>query len=74
MRYLRATDLAACCDVDLKTVHNWCNEGEVKHFRSPGRHIRLDPADVIKFLEGYGYKVPAPWRVMASENAAAEGA
>ncbi len=54
-----ASDVARFCQVDLKTIHNWAERGEIRHFRTPGRHMRFRRADVIDFLRKYGYPVPA---------------
>lgn len=53
-----AADLARFCEVDLKTVHNWTARTRIKHFRTPGRHLRFRRADVIDFLRRNGYSVP----------------
>ncbi len=53
-----ASEVAAFCQVDLKTIHNWCERGEIRHFRTPGRHLRFRRNDVIDFLRKYGYPVP----------------
>ena len=53
-----ASQLARFCHVDLKTIHNWADRGEVRHFRTPGRHLRFRRGDVVEFLRKYGYPVP----------------
>jgi excisionase family DNA binding protein len=53
-----ASDFAGFCHVDLKTIHNWADKGEIRHFRTPGRHLRFRRGDVIEFLRKYGYPVP----------------
>jgi len=53
-----ASEVARFCQVDLKTIHNWCERGEIRHFRTPGRHLRFRRVDVIDFLRKYGYPVP----------------
>jgi len=53
-----ASEVAKFCHVDLKTIHNWADRGEIRHFRTPGRHLRFRRADVIDFLRKYGYPVP----------------
>lgn len=55
---LKATDVAKFCQVDLKTIHNWCDKGYVPHFRTPGRHLRFKRADVKEFLQKHGYPIP----------------
>jgi excisionase family DNA binding protein len=57
-KLLTASDLAALCEVDLKTIHNWVDRGRINHFRTPGRHLRFRAADVAEFLKAWGYTVP----------------
>ncbi|MCU0661520.1 MAG: helix-turn-helix domain-containing protein [Myxococcota bacterium] len=53
-----APQVAKICCTDLKTIHNWVNRGEIQSFRTPGRHLRFRRADVIAFLDKFGYPVP----------------
>ncbi|MGZ3420035.1 MAG: response regulator [Polyangiales bacterium] len=53
-----ASDVARFCQVDLKTIHNWSDKGEIPHFRTPGRHLRFRRLDVLDFLRKYGYAIP----------------
>lgn len=53
-----ASDVARYCQVDLKTIHNWADKGEIRHFRTPGRHLRFRRLDVLDFLRKYGYPIP----------------
>ena len=53
-----ASDLARFCQVDLKTIHNWADKGELPHFRTPGRHLRFRRLDVLEFLRKYTYAIP----------------
>jgi CheY-like chemotaxis protein len=53
-----ASDLARFCQVDLKTIHNWSDKGQIRHFRTPGRHLRFRRLDVLDFLRRYGYAIP----------------
>ncbi len=53
-----ASEVARFCQVDLKTIHNWSERGEIRHFRTPGRHLRFRRADVLDFLRKYGYPIP----------------
>lgn len=57
-----ASDVARFCQVDLKTIHNWADKGEIPHFRTPGRHLRFRRLDVLDFLRKYGYAVPETLR------------
>lgn len=53
-----ASEVARFCQVDLKTIHNWADRGEIRHFRTPGRHLRFRRLDVLDFLRKYGYPIP----------------
>jgi excisionase family DNA binding protein len=53
-----ASEVARFCQVDLKTIHNWAERGELDHFRTPGRHLRFRRSDVLDFLRRYGYPIP----------------
>ena len=44
-----ASDVARFCQVDLKTIHNWADKGEIRHFRTPGRHLRFDSLTESRF-------------------------
>src|SRR5690242_7607135 len=57
-----ASEVARFCHVDLKTIHNWVEKGEIRHFRTPGRHLRFRRHDVLDFLHKYGYPVPESLR------------
>ena len=58
-----ASDVARFCQVDLKTIHNWADKGEIRHFRTPGRHLRFRRLDVLDFLRKYGYPIPEVLRL-----------
>ena len=53
-----ASQFAQFCHVDLKTIHNWADKGQIRHFRTPGRHLRFRRLDVLDFLRKYGYPIP----------------
>jgi excisionase family DNA binding protein len=56
------SDIAAICEVDIKTVHNWCEKRGMPHLRTPGRHIRFKLAEVVPWLAKYGYTIPDKWK------------
>ncbi len=60
---LTASDVARFCEVELKTVHNWCDKGKLRCFRTPGRHLRFRRLEVVAFLEEYGYPIPEFLRI-----------
>jgi excisionase family DNA binding protein len=53
-----APQVAKLCSTDLKTIHNWVNRGEIKFFRTPGRHLRFRRQDIVEFLDRFGYPIP----------------
>ncbi len=53
-----ASDMAHFCQVDLKTIHNWADRGNIRHFRTKGRHLRFRRADIVEFLRRFGYPIP----------------
>ena len=70
-----APQLAKLCSTDLKTIHNWVSRGEIKFFRTPGRHLRFRRDDIVEFLVKFGYPVPegfamTPRRVVVIDGAA----
>jgi excisionase family DNA binding protein len=55
---LTARQVALRVGVELKTVHNWVSRGLLRHFRTPGRHLRFQLVDVDEFLRQQGYPKP----------------
>ncbi len=75
-----ASQVARFCQVDLKTIHNWADRGEIVHFRTPGRHLRFRRDDVLDFLRKYGYPIPGEMSdqqprvvLLLSDNSLANG-
>lgn len=68
-----ASEVARLCQVDLKTIHNWAERGTIRHFRTPGRHLRFRREDVLDFLRRYGYPVPESLRAGKPKVVAIEG-
>ena len=61
---LSASQVARFCGVDIKTIHNWANKGKIPAARTPGRHLRFRPLDVVDFLREYGFEIPEGLRQM----------
>jgi excisionase family DNA binding protein len=59
---ISATELAAYCAVDLKTIHNWTNGGKIPGWRTKGRHLRFRRLDVVDFLRSYEFALPEALR------------
>lgn len=68
---LTSGDLARTLHVDLKTIHNWVNQGHLAGRRTQGRHLRFRRTEVVRFMRRFGYPVPdhvgtAPARVLVT--------
>lgn len=44
--------------VDLKTIHNWVNQGHLAGARTKGRHLRFERPEIVRFMRAYGYPLP----------------
>ena len=67
-RYLAASDLAALCEVDIKTIYNWTNFRGLPHFKTPGRHRRFKAREVAPWLRAQGYDVPVALAIAEIED------
>jgi excisionase family DNA binding protein len=55
---LTAGDVARLLSVDLKTIHNWVNQGHLFGRRTEGRHLRFHRVEIVRFLRRSGHPVP----------------
>ena len=55
--YMKAPEIATIAGADLKTIHNWVAKGKLPHFRTPGRHLRFRPREVVPVLREMGYTI-----------------
>jgi excisionase family DNA binding protein len=74
-----ASQVASIWNVDLKTVHNWVEKGDMEAFRTPGRHLRFRRRSLLSFLRRYNMEIPADLapdrpRVMIVDGDAARAA
>jgi CheY-like chemotaxis protein len=51
-------DISRICHVDPVTIARWCDNGDIKCFRTPGGHRRVMHLDLIAFLRAQ--KIPMP--------------
>lgn len=56
--HLTSGDISRLLNVDLKTVHNWVDRGQVRGRRTEGRHLRFARPEVVRFLRQKGHPVP----------------
>lgn len=45
-------------NVDLTTVINWCDQGKIRAYRTPGGHRRVEPMDFLSFLKEFQLPIP----------------
>lgn len=57
---LTTRDVSRLLHVDLTTVINWCEQGKLKAYRTPGGHRRVQPENFMDFLKAF--KIPVPPR------------
>jgi excisionase family DNA binding protein len=50
-RLLTFRDVAESCAVSVWTVRAWVDTGKLSVLRLPGRLVRIDPAELARFLE-----------------------
>ncbi len=55
---LTTLEVSRHLNVDLSTVINWCNQGKIRSFRTPGGHRRVEIKDFINFISVYRFPVP----------------
>ncbi|MFT5387474.1 MAG: excisionase family DNA binding protein [Lysobacterales bacterium] len=63
---LTTKQISEYCHVTQRAVGQWINKGKLKSNRTPGKHIRVDRHDFLKFLKAY--KMPIPSDISNSEN------
>lgn len=57
-QFLTTSQLAAFCEVDAKTIHNWVNKGAIAHFQTPGGHLRFTRRAAREFMRRIGMPIP----------------
>jgi excisionase family DNA binding protein len=50
--WMKTKAVALLCDVSSETVRTWAKNGKLNPRRTPGGHLRFDPAEVDALLDG----------------------
>lgn len=58
VRFLTTNQIAALLGVSERTVANWIDKGHIDAHRTPGRHRRVSPDELVSFLNQRGMPVP----------------
>jgi len=67
MDTLTSGDIAKYCDVNLRTVIRWINNGHIKSFKLPGRgNNRVRKEDFLDFLRKH--EMPIPPELLSQQN------
>jgi len=57
-RLLTAHEAAMFCHVTRRAVLKWIEEGKLSAHRTPGRHVRIEVREFVRFLNKYDLPVP----------------
>ena len=59
---LTTYDVSRYLHVDLTTVINWCEQGKLPAYKTPGGHRRVEPERFMEFLKAFKLPVPPEFR------------
>ncbi|MCB4756621.1 MAG: response regulator [Elusimicrobia bacterium] len=65
-KLLSTFDTAKLLGVDMATIIDWCQQGKLQAFKTPGGHRRINPNDLINFLRHYKMPIPPLLSQLAS--------
>ena len=57
-RTFSTLEISRVCEVDPVTVARWCDQGQLRCFRTPGGHRRVVREDLLQFLRRHGVPLP----------------
>jgi len=57
-KFFTTFEIAKLLGVDMGTVIDWCQQEKLPAFKTPGGHRRINPKDLLTFLERF--KMPIP--------------
>jgi excisionase family DNA binding protein len=52
-------EVARICNANITSIKNWIDKGNLRAFRTPGGHFRIEKAVLVDFLERFG--MPSPF-------------
>jgi excisionase family DNA binding protein len=51
-------EAAKICAANITSIKNWIEQGELKAFRTPGGHFRIERAELVQFLDKHNMPNP----------------
>lgn len=51
-------EVARICNANITSIKNWIEDGEIRAFRTPGGHYRIERGVLIDFLDRYSMPNP----------------
>jgi excisionase family DNA binding protein len=57
--YYTTHEISRVIKVDFTTVIDWCDQGKLLCYKTPGGHRRVRPADLFTFMRRFGFPIPA---------------
>lgn len=56
--YYTTHEISKILKVDFTTVIDWCDQGELLCYKTPGGHRRINPVDLFSFMRKFGFPIP----------------
>ena len=57
-QFFTTFEVGDLCQVYHTTVINWINKGQLKAYTTPGRHRRIQRADLLAFMKKFNIRIP----------------
>lgn len=56
--YYTTHEISRILKVDFTTVIDWCDQGKLLCYKTPGGHRRVRPVDLFTFMRRFGFPIP----------------
>jgi two-component system OmpR family response regulator len=56
--YYTTHEISRILKVDFTTVIDWCDQGKLLCYKTPGGHRRVRPVDLYAFMRRFGFPIP----------------
>lgn len=65
---LTSHDVSTLLQVDPSSVNNWVRSGQLKSYKTPGGHNRIEASDLYRFLNGNQMAIPSALQRIAKRR------